>query len=27
MFGLNKIIPVEPDINFLGLRRNFLILI
>ena len=25
MFGLNKIIPVEPDINFLGLRRNFLI--
>ena len=26
MFGLNKIIPVEPDINFLKLRRNFLIL-
>ena len=25
MFGLNKIIPVEPNINFLGLRRNFLI--
>ncbi len=25
MFGLNKIIPVEPDINFLSLRRNFLI--
>ena len=25
MFGLNKIIPVEPKINFLGLRRNFLI--
>jgi len=25
MFGLNKIIPVEPDINFLKLRRNFLI--
>ena len=25
MFGLNKIIPVEPDINFLQLRRNFLI--
>ena len=26
MFGLNKIIPVEPNINFLGLRRNFLII-
>ena len=25
MFGLNKIIPVDPNINFLGLRRNFLI--
>ena len=25
MFGLNKIIPVEPNINFLKLRRNFLI--
>ena len=25
MFGLNKKIPVEPNINFLGLRRNFLI--
>jgi len=25
MFGLNKIIPVEPNINFLGLRKNFLI--
>ena len=25
MFGLNKIIPSEPNINFLGLRRNFLI--
>jgi len=25
MFSLNKIIPVEPNINFLGLRRNFLI--
>ncbi|MDC3112799.1 protein translocase subunit SecF [Pelagibacteraceae bacterium] len=25
MFGLNKIIPVEPNINFLSLRRNFLI--
>ncbi len=25
MFGLNKIIPVEPNINFLALRRNFLI--
>ncbi len=25
MFGLNKIIPVEPEVNFLGLRRNFLI--
>ena len=25
MFGLNRIIPVEPNINFLGLRRNFLI--
>ena len=25
MFGLNKIIPVEPNFNFLGLRRNFLI--
>ena len=25
MFGLNKIIPVEPNVNFLGLRRNFLI--
>ena len=25
MFGLNKIIPVEPDINFLILRKNFLI--
>ena len=25
MFGLNKIIPVEPNINFLRLRRNFLI--
>ncbi len=24
MFGLNKIIPVEPKINFLRLRRNFL---
>ena len=26
MFGLNKIIPVEPNINFLRLRRNFLII-
>ena len=26
MFGLNKIIPVEPDVNFLVLRKNFLIL-
>ena len=25
MFGLNKIIPVDPDINFLGLRKKFLI--
>ena len=25
MFGLNKIIPVEPNINFLGLRKKFLI--
>ncbi len=25
MFGLNKIIPVEPNINFLKLRKNFLI--
>ena len=25
MFGLNKIIPVEPNINFLILRKNFLI--
>ena len=25
MFGLNKIIPVEPNVNFLGLRKNFLI--
>ncbi len=25
MFGLNKIIPVEPNINFLGIRKNFLI--
>ena len=25
MFGLNKIIPTDPDINFLRLRRNFLI--
>ena len=25
MFGLNKIIPNEPNINFLGLRKNFLI--
>ncbi len=25
MFGLNKIIPVEPNLNFLRLRRNFLI--
>ena len=25
MFGLNKIIPAEPNFNFLGLRRNFLI--
>ena len=25
MFGLNRIIPVEPNINFLGLRKNFLI--
>ena len=25
MFGLNKIIPVEPSINFLRLRKNFLI--
>jgi len=25
MFGLNKIIPIEPNINFLSLRRNFLI--
>ena len=25
MFGLNKIIPVDSNINFLGLRRNFLI--
>ena len=26
MLGLNKIIPVEPNINFLGIRKNFLIL-
>ena len=26
MFGLNKIIPVVPNINFLRLRRNFLII-
>ena len=26
MFGLNKIIPVEPNVNFLGLRKFFLIL-
>ena len=25
MFGLNKIIPADPNINFLGVRRNFLI--
>ena len=25
MFGLNKIIPIEPNINFLGLRKKFLI--
>ena len=25
MFGLNKIIPDEPNINFLGLRKNFLV--
>ena len=25
MFGLNKIIPVEPNVNFLGLRKIFLI--
>ncbi len=25
MFGLNKIIPTDPNINFLRLRRNFLI--
>ncbi len=25
MFGLNKIIPIDPNINFLGLRKNFLI--
>ena len=25
MFGLNKIIPVEPNIDFLGLRKKFLI--
>tara|TARA_Y100000768_G_C23888683_1_gene638955 strand:+ start:60 stop:959 length:900 start_codon:yes stop_codon:yes gene_type:complete len=25
MFGLNKIIPAEPKVNFLSLRRNFLI--
>ena len=25
MFGLNKIIPVEPNINFLALRKKFLI--
>ncbi len=25
MFGFNKIIPVEPDVNFLRLRKNFLI--
>ena len=25
MFGLNKIIPEEPNVNFLNLRRNFLI--
>ena len=25
MFGLNKIIPVEPNVNFLGLRKSFLI--
>ena len=25
MFGLNKIIPVESNVNFLGLRKNFLI--
>ncbi len=25
MFGLNKIIPVDPNINFLKLRKNFLI--
>ena len=25
MFGLNKIIPVDSNINFLGLRKNFLI--
>ena len=25
MLGLNKIIPVEPNVNFLGLRKNFLI--
>ncbi len=25
MFGLNRIIPVEPNINFLGLRKKFLI--
>ena len=25
MFGLNKIIPVEPNVTFLGLRKNFLI--
>ena len=24
MFGLNRIIPTEPDINFLGLRKKFL---
>jgi len=26
MFGLQKIIPANPDYNFLGLRKNFLIL-
>ena len=25
MFGLQKIIPVNPEYNFLGLRKNFLI--
>ena len=25
MFGLNKIIPVEPNVNFLGFRKSFLI--